>query len=211
MVDTGRVSTGNEKRSNRPQKYKNSYAYKNKSTKSQDIEKLPIKGLCRHCKDIIEWRRRYNKYKPLTQPKTCLQCRNKAITDAYHVICNKCANEAGVCAKCRLSETVLPATVKLPEELLSEQQSLEALLASMSERHRRSYLRKMDKGDTEGAEKIVAKAQATNADDEDDFDLEDDLEDEEDEDEDDDEEAESVSKHVKHLQLADEDVDEPEH
>lgn len=26
-------------------------------------------GLCQHCKDVLEWKVKYNKYKPLTQPR----------------------------------------------------------------------------------------------------------------------------------------------
>ena len=40
------------------------------------------------------------KYKPLTQPKICAQCSGRTIKDAYHVICQSCAQQKQVCAKC---------------------------------------------------------------------------------------------------------------
>ena len=30
--------------------------------------KLPVGAVCGHCKDILEWKKRYDKYKPLTAP-----------------------------------------------------------------------------------------------------------------------------------------------
>ena len=30
---------------------------------------VPIAGVCERCKDKLEWRRKYDKYKPLTVPK----------------------------------------------------------------------------------------------------------------------------------------------
>ena len=52
---------------------------------------------------MIEWRKRYRKYKPLTVVKKCTACGEKRIKDAYHVICNQCAQKnGGQCAKCLL-------------------------------------------------------------------------------------------------------------
>ncbi|CAG8524069.1 10455_t:CDS:2, partial [Paraglomus brasilianum] len=82
------------------QKYQNTKAFKpNKnSKKSKYINALPINGVCR---EIIEWRKQFKKYKPLTTPKKCVGCLEKTVKEAYHILCNKCASTKGVCAKCQ--------------------------------------------------------------------------------------------------------------
>jgi hypothetical protein len=58
----------------RTQKYKNKSAFKNdlhdKSQKTQMIKSLVPVGLCLRCKEKIEWKIKYKKYKPLSQPAT---------------------------------------------------------------------------------------------------------------------------------------------
>ncbi|RLN91376.1 hypothetical protein BBJ28_00008697 [Nothophytophthora sp. Chile5] len=64
---------GNVKK--RAPKHQNSFAFKHnpKSKKTERIMSLPIFGLCEKCRTQIEWRKKYRKYKPLTQPATCQQ------------------------------------------------------------------------------------------------------------------------------------------
>ncbi|KAJ3356855.1 hypothetical protein HDU83_009667 [Entophlyctis luteolus] len=45
--------------------------------------------------------------------------------------------------------------VKTPAELLTEKQNEERLMGLMSERQRRSYLRKLERGDSDGAARIA--------------------------------------------------------
>ncbi|TRY81955.1 hypothetical protein DNTS_013400 [Danionella cerebrum] len=65
---------GNLSRS-RGQKHQNLTAYRNdKHGASLQIKRANAKvhdGLCRHCKDVLEWKVKYNKYKTLTQPRKC--------------------------------------------------------------------------------------------------------------------------------------------
>ncbi|KAJ3094178.1 hypothetical protein HK100_006250, partial [Physocladia obscura] len=116
--------------------------------------------------------------------------------DAYHVICNQCAAAKNVCAKCQLSEEILPSSgAKTPAEVLLEKQNNERILSMMTERQRRSYNRKLERGDEAGAERIAALVASRSGidDDDDDDDLDfdfsdndDDIEDEESEEADDD-------------------------
>lgn len=57
----------------RPQKHKNIKSFKNDmhdtSHTTKKINSLEFYGLCVRCKDIIEWKVKYKKYKPLTMPK----------------------------------------------------------------------------------------------------------------------------------------------
>uniref|UniRef100_A0A8B9K5U4 Chromosome 9 open reading frame 85 n=1 Tax=Astyanax mexicanus TaxID=7994 RepID=A0A8B9K5U4_ASTMX len=55
------------------QKYQNAVAYKNdKYGATPQVKKANAKvhdGLCQRCKQILEWKVKYNKYKFLTQPR----------------------------------------------------------------------------------------------------------------------------------------------
>lgn len=88
----------------RPQKYQNKTAFKNDlhdtSQKTKLINSLEVNGVCKRCKDIIEWKIKYKKYKPLTAPRKCVGCDEKAVKHAYHLLCGKCASQKNVCAKC---------------------------------------------------------------------------------------------------------------
>ena len=55
------------------QKYQNTVAFKNnlhdKSKTTKAINSLVVRGVCERCREIIEWKKKYKKYKPLTAPK----------------------------------------------------------------------------------------------------------------------------------------------
>lgn len=109
-----KVSSGKPKRG--PPAHANSYAFHhNPSSKlTAHIMSLPINGLCPSCQAVIEWRKKYRKYKPLTVVKKCTACGEKRIKDAYHVICNQCSQKNGnQCAKCLLP----PAQWKMESEV----------------------------------------------------------------------------------------------
>ncbi|XP_063124561.1 uncharacterized protein C9orf85 homolog isoform X5 [Rattus norvegicus] len=63
---------GNVTRS-RPQKHQNTFTFKNdKFDKSVQTKKINAKlhdGVCQRCKEVLEWRVKYSKYKPLSKPK----------------------------------------------------------------------------------------------------------------------------------------------
>ena len=58
----------------RKQKFQNASKFKNdmhdSSGKIKMINNLSMEGLCKRCRDIIEWKIKYKKYKPLTKPAT---------------------------------------------------------------------------------------------------------------------------------------------
>ncbi|XP_070303038.1 uncharacterized protein C9orf85 isoform X2 [Salvelinus sp. IW2-2015] len=101
---------GNASRS-RGQKHQNTTAYKNdKYGASVQVKIANSKvhdGLCQRCKEVIEWKVKYNKYKSLTQPRTCVKCSQKTVKDAYHVICKPCALKLELCAKCGKKEDIV--------------------------------------------------------------------------------------------------------
>ncbi|KAI9136496.1 hypothetical protein BKA69DRAFT_1103798 [Paraphysoderma sedebokerense] len=166
---SGRVSTGSKKQG---QKYKNVTAYKhNRNSKlTKKILALPVQGLCHRCYEVIEWRKRFRKYKSLTTPKKCVGCEQKTVKDAYHVLCNPCATKKNVCAKCQQSAEIVEENVMTPAELNRQQQLFEAKLKTLTERQRRSVLRKQEKGLLTEEDKLKILAQPDDDDDFSDFD-----------------------------------------
>uniref|UniRef100_A0A3B3HMD7 Chromosome 9 open reading frame 85 n=1 Tax=Oryzias latipes TaxID=8090 RepID=A0A3B3HMD7_ORYLA len=108
---------GNISRS-RPQKHKNVTAFKNdKYGATVQVKKAIAKvhdGLCQHCKGVLEWKVKYSKYKPLTQPKKCVKCSQKTVKDAYHIVCKPCSLQLEICCKCgKKEEIVIPVNSHL--------------------------------------------------------------------------------------------------
>ncbi|XP_044515400.1 uncharacterized protein C9orf85 homolog isoform X1 [Gracilinanus agilis] len=102
----------------RPQKHQNAFSFKNdKFDTSVQTKRINAKlhdGVCQHCKEVLEWRVKYSKYKPLSKPKKCVKCLQKTVKDSYHVICRPCACELEVCAKCgKKEEIVIPINNRL--------------------------------------------------------------------------------------------------
>ncbi|KAL1786751.1 hypothetical protein HispidOSU_024854 [Sigmodon hispidus] len=133
---------GNVTRS-RPQKHQNTFTFKNdKFDKSIQTKKINAKlhdGVCQHCKEVLEWRVKYSKYKPLSKPKKCVRCLQKTVKDSYHIMCRPCACELEVCAKCGKKEDIVIPFNKETEA--SENTENE------DSSHRRSYKGKEDIGE----------------------------------------------------------------
>ncbi|XP_074058974.1 uncharacterized protein C9orf85 homolog isoform X2 [Macrotis lagotis] len=116
---------GNVARS-RPQKHQNAFSFRNdKFDTSVQTKKINAKlhdGVCQHCKQVLEWRVKYSKYKPLSKPKKCVKCLQKTVKDSYHMICRSCACELEVCAKCgKKEEIVIPRRNRKFEEQSSDE------------------------------------------------------------------------------------------
>ncbi|XP_044751548.1 uncharacterized protein C9orf85 homolog isoform X2 [Coccinella septempunctata] len=131
----------------RPQKYKNTTAFKNdmhdKSNKTKMINNLQVNHVCNRCKEVIEWKIKYKKYKPLTQPKTCVLCNQKTVKRAYHVMCTDCGKKTGKCTKCCKSEEVVEvADEQKPFRIDRE---MKFIIKKLPERRRRTFNRYMDK------------------------------------------------------------------
>ncbi|XP_045509397.1 uncharacterized protein C9orf85 homolog [Colias croceus] len=154
------LSKGNIRR-NRPQKHQNRTAFKNDlhdtSKKTKILNSMQVSGVCIRCREIIEWKIKYKKYKPLTAPKKCVGCDEKAVKHAYHIYCSKCASDKHVCAKCCKPIDIANSEGDEPEPNDTE---LQGLLKTLPERKRRTVLRYIKKQDGEQTksdiEKIVA-------------------------------------------------------
>ncbi|KAL7720838.1 Uncharacterized protein QTN25_002054 [Entamoeba marina] len=108
------------------------------------IKELPNEGLCQKCHDIIEWKKKFHKYKPLKVPGVCLVCRQKTVRYAYHTVCQKCASEKGICAKCReKKEIIVDFTDKKKEE--EEKKLFDDQYERMSLRQKKTFWRRVEK------------------------------------------------------------------
>eukprot|EP01116_Phalansterium_solitarium_P008675 TRINITY_DN22629_c0_g1_i1.p1 TRINITY_DN22629_c0_g1~~TRINITY_DN22629_c0_g1_i1.p1 ORF type:complete len:257 (+),score=71.49 TRINITY_DN22629_c0_g1_i1:181-951(+) len=126
-------------------KYQNKFAFKHNknSQKTEKILSLPNDGLCVRCTGIIEWKKKYRKYKPLTAARKCAKCEQKSIKRAYHVVCDKCALAAGVCAKCLEPKSIVTKPPLSDAERVELESRQRQLLAAMPERQRRTFYRRL--------------------------------------------------------------------
>jgi len=83
-----------KKKKGRVPAHQNSFAFRHnpKSKKTQRILEAPVRHVCRRCRDKLEWRKKYRKYKPRTGlAGKCNACQKRnAVTAAYHTICESC-------------------------------------------------------------------------------------------------------------------------
>ncbi|KAL7135639.1 hypothetical protein ABFS83_11G111500 [Erythranthe nasuta] len=108
-----------------------------------------ITGVCYRCKEQIDWKRKYGKYKLLTEPAKCQRCTKRNVRQAYHNVCHGCAKEHKICAKCscRVDNTI----GRDISEVEAEKKTLDEAIKNARERDRRSLLRAMEKGKTNSA------------------------------------------------------------
>ncbi|KAK2631907.1 hypothetical protein EUGRSUZ_L02288 [Eucalyptus grandis] len=147
-----------------PPKHQNAFAWKpNAGVKINETEVggrfrpySEITGVCVRCKEQIEWKRRYRKYKGLTEPAKCQKCTRRgsnlsvskdcvvllAFMEAFMLILG-CAKEQKVCAKCRCQVDNLVG--RDSSEVEAEQKALEEAIKNARERDRRTLLRAMNK------------------------------------------------------------------
>lgn len=112
---------GNTSRT-RSQKHKNKSVFKNNlhdtSLRMKLINNIQVSAVCVRCKEIIEWKIKYKKYKPLTQPRTCVKCGQKNVKQAYHVMCQDCGKTLGQCTKCCQKKEVIQAEPNEKEQVI---------------------------------------------------------------------------------------------
>ncbi|GLT43033.1 hypothetical protein SLA2020_170090 [Shorea laevis] len=144
-----------------PPKHQNRYAWKPNSGKKVNETEVggkfkpysEITGVCHRCREQIDWKRRYGKYKPLTEPGKCQQCSKRNVRQAYHNLCSGCAKEQNVCAKCRCHVDQIIG--RDSAEVEAEQKMLEEAIKNARERDRRTLLRAMNKDKSKSSGKIT--------------------------------------------------------
>ncbi|ONK64370.1 uncharacterized protein A4U43_C07F25100 [Asparagus officinalis] len=133
-----------------PPKHQNKFAWKpNSGVKINETEVggrfrpfSEITGVCPRCKDQIDWKRKYGKYKSLVEPAKCQKCGKRAVRQAYHNLCSGCAKEHKICAKCCCS--VEKIVGRDSSEVEAERKELEEAIKNARERERRTLLRAMN-------------------------------------------------------------------
>ncbi|PSN47859.1 Uncharacterized protein C0J52_01278 [Blattella germanica] len=143
---------GNVARS-RPQKHQNKTAFKNNlhdtSQKTKQLNNTVITNVCMKCKEILEWKIKFKKYKILKAPKTCIRCQQKTVKHSYHTICSTCAGKLNVCPKCGKDDPNSADGSTDYSNQLQDFASVQKLLKSLPERKRRTILRCIKKNDPE--------------------------------------------------------------
>lgn len=91
--------------------------------RERKIQHLMCEGICGRCRDKVQWRFKYDKYKPLKNPATCQDCRQKTIVKAYRTLCDSCALAKNVCPSC-CSDLVLDETITKEEEVEEENEDI---------------------------------------------------------------------------------------
>lgn len=134
----------------RAQKHKNITSFQNDrydtTGKMKQINALVVSNVCQRCKDCIEWKIKYKKYKPLTIPAKCKKCDQKKVVYAYHIVCSDCALSLKVCAKCAKEKEVIGEVKKSDAEIQKEISHLHEELKFMKLREKNTLLRQLEKG-----------------------------------------------------------------
>ena len=168
------------------QKHQNVTAFKDYKgcTIYKKIKALPNEGLCEKCHDIIEWKKKYHKYKPLTSPGVCLICKKKTIRHAYHTVCQECATANEMCAKCREKKRIVNDFKENKVEKETEEEiKLQDQIEMLSLRQKKSFYRQLEKNPEADQQELLNQFKIREKDDDwddfsdDDFDDDDDFED----------------------------------
>lgn len=133
------------------QKYQNTFAFKHNknSMVTRKIIETPLDLLCEKCLNILEWKIKFRKYKPLSVAAKCKICENKHVYKGHRTICDKCAAENKLCSKCiePVEEYGKPTRSSKVLRSRPKDTTFEEILACLKERHRRTVLRKIEDGE----------------------------------------------------------------
>jgi hypothetical protein len=78
---------GNSSKNRKPA-HQNKFAFvANKhDSKAMAIVEMPLGGVCAHCLDVLEWRKRMNRFKPIKNIGKCQICQERNITQVTEPI-----------------------------------------------------------------------------------------------------------------------------
>ncbi len=133
------------------QKHQNSFSFKHNknSLLTRKIQETPLDYLCKRCLDILEWKIKYRKYKPLSTPSKCKICELKTVLKGHREVCDKCAGELLICSKCiePCEEYAQPTKSSKVLRNKPKDNTFEEILDMLKERQRRTILRKIEDGE----------------------------------------------------------------
>ena len=74
---------------------------KDREERREDVvQRIMCEGICDKCREKVQWKFKYGKYKSLSKPGTCQNCKNKSVTKAYRCYCDACAKKKACCGAC---------------------------------------------------------------------------------------------------------------
>lgn len=137
---------GNLKRT-RSQAHQNTHAFKNdlynKSAQTKYINTISTTGVCTRCKDILEWKMKYKKYKLLKKPKTCVKCIQKTVLAPYRMICTQCCADGDICAKCGKKGEIILDLIPI-DQRVNNHSELQKEIKKLPVRRKNTILRYID-------------------------------------------------------------------
>ena len=157
-----------EQHRNRSQKHQNltkwnAYNKFKTDPKSKIASSVTVTNCCLKCTGVIEWKIKYGKYKPLTQPAKCTRCLEKRIKSAYHILCQPCVEETKNCAKCGQKEDIVnePGPSKAESDRIKAE--LQKEVKALPERKRRTFLRYLSQQEKKANSSTKSYPQTTEA------------------------------------------------
>jgi len=160
---------GNHVKKKPGQKHQNTHAFKfdkyKTDPKAKMLKNMQVINCCPKCTDVIEWKIKYGKYKPLTVPGKCVECLQKTVKHNYHIRCGPCVVKVGKCAKCgENTSDFVNAPAAGQTEVARQEADFQRDLKSLPERKRRTFMRYLNTLETrsEGGveeDSVVAKDQ----------------------------------------------------
>eukprot|EP00966_Prymnesium_polylepis_P152259 3517070-Prymnesium_polylepis.1 len=121
------------------------------------VSRIPVEGVCARCKEQILKKKATGDYKAL-RPGTlgkCTGCSQKKVAFAYYTLCTPCARTKQVCAKCATAAPLPSASSAEAKEIRALTKQLEE--EHLSERQRRTVLRKIERLKTQKREVAAAE------------------------------------------------------
>jgi hypothetical protein len=115
------------------QAHKNTHTYelRYRDDKKDLLKNAALDRLCTHCKEILEWKLKFGKFKPIKEAKKCQTCLKSTVVKPYRAICNKCSDDANKCTKCCVLLTDLPAKHATLSMLNARKIACEAIMKKM--------------------------------------------------------------------------------
>lgn len=130
---------------------KKSQAHKNTHTyellyrdDKKDLQKNAILDrVCTRCLEILQWKLKFGKYKPLKAAKKCQKCLQTTVLKPYRTLCNKCADCNKCCSKCGdKKEFDIESFKYAPINVVNRRvQAMQANIKMMQERSKRTINR----------------------------------------------------------------------
>lgn len=145
------MSTKKGNNTKQGQKHQNTFAFKhNKNSRlTRKIQEAPLDLLCEHCLQVLQWKIKYRKYRPLSTPGKCNLCELKNILKGHRMICDQCSKQHMLCSKCLnpCENFAKPSHISKHLRKTKKVSTFEEVVEFLKERQRRTVNRKIEQGE----------------------------------------------------------------